>query len=107
MVEDEDNYCYVAYIDTIPVGYLWAQIKERPENPFKYSQTLIYVHHIAVHENYRRHHVGKILMNKVEDLAQTHGIASIALDVWAFNTTAQKFFENMGFSVYNLNLWRK
>ncbi len=107
IVSKPDHYCYIAYLDEQPVGYLWAAIQDRPENPFKYAQRRLYINHVAVHDQYRRHHVGQALFVKADELAQSLGITELALDVWAFNDTAQTFFKSRGFSVYNLNLWRR
>jgi ribosomal protein S18 acetylase RimI-like enzyme len=107
IVSKPDHYCYIAYLDDQPVGYLWAAVQDRQENPFKFANRRVYINHVAVHDQYRRHHVRQALFARAGELAKTIGITKIALDVWAFNDTAQTFFKKQGFSVYNFNLWRQ
>jgi GNAT superfamily N-acetyltransferase len=51
--------------------------------------------------------IGHALFRKLESLAKEKGINQFALDTWAFNKNAQRFFKNLGFVTYNLNMWRK
>jgi GNAT superfamily N-acetyltransferase len=103
----EQNCVLLAYKDNTPVGYLWATFEQRPENPFKYAQTQVYVHQISVHDQHRRQGIGHALFGELENLAKEKGITQFALDSWAFNKNAHRFFEKLGFVTYNLNMWRK
>lgn len=46
-------------------------------------------------------------MQAVDCLAKEEGIHCIALDSWEFNNEAHSFFERLGFSRYNINMWRQ
>jgi ribosomal protein S18 acetylase RimI-like enzyme len=107
ILSKEKNCVLLAYSKNIPVGYLWAAFEQRPENPFKFEQTQAYIHQVSVHDQYRRQGIGHALFRKLERLAKEKGINQFALDTWAFNKNAQRFFKNLGFVTYNLNMWRK
>lgn len=81
-----------------PVGYLLAEVLLRPEPPFQFSHTSVYVHHIAVDEAARRQRVGEVLMQGIADRARRVGASSLRLDSWSFNTDAHAFFEAQGFT---------
>jgi len=107
ILSKEQDYVLLAYSKNMPVGYLWAAFEQRPENPYKYEQKQVYIHQISVHDQYRRKGIGHALFRKLERLKKEKGINQLALDTWAFNKTAQRFFKKLGFVTYNLKMWRK
>ena len=107
ILSEEKNCVLLAYDKNIPVGYLWVAFEQKPENPFKFKQTQAYIHQISVHDQYRRQGIGHALFRKLERLAKEKGINQFALDTWAFNRNAQRFFKKLGFTTYSLNMWRK
>jgi ribosomal protein S18 acetylase RimI-like enzyme len=107
VLSKEQNCLLLAYMENTPVGYLWAAFEQKPENPFIYEQNQVYIHHIAVHDQYRCQGVGQALFRELERIAKEKGINQFALDTWEFNKNAQKFFEKLGFVTYNLKMWRK
>ena len=44
------------------------------------------------------------LMEKVDVFAQEQGIRKVALDSWAFNHEAHRFFERLGFEPFNIKI---
>ena len=103
----EQNCVLLAYSKNTPVGYLWATFEQKPENPFKHKQKQVYIHQISVHDQYRRQGVGQALFRELERLAKENGISHFALDSWAFNKKAHRFFKKLGFVTYNINMWRR
>ncbi|MFC7375928.1 MULTISPECIES: GNAT family N-acetyltransferase [unclassified Brachybacterium] len=83
-------------------GYVFAEVLERPQSPFKYQHTDVYIHHIAVAQRARRRGVGELLVAETARRAQQAGAATIRLDSWSFNTEAHRFFEAQGFSTARL-----
>jgi ribosomal protein S18 acetylase RimI-like enzyme len=106
ILSKEANCILVAYLEGTPVGYLRAAFESKPGNPLKYERRQVYIHQIVVHEGFRRQRVGKALFNKIQRIAMKEGIRYFALDTWAFNKIAQRFFENLGFDTYNFKMWR-
>jgi ribosomal protein S18 acetylase RimI-like enzyme len=105
LLADPTTYIFIAYSNGTPVGYIYTQIIRRAESSLRYALDRIYIHHISVDQAYQRHGVGQELLQTVVRLAREHGISTLALDVWSFNTQAQAFFASQGFTVYNENMW--
>lgn len=103
----DSNVIFIAVDSGRRIGYVWCTIEWKQENPFKYGQDRIYIHQIAVDAAYRRKGVGRRIIQAVEGLAKENNINSIVLDSWEFNQEAQTFFEHLGFSGYNINMWRQ
>lgn len=78
-------------------GYLLAEIVDRPQTPFQFAHTSIYVHHIAVSERSRRGGLGAALLDAIEERARQAGATTVRLDSWSFNADAHRFFEEQGF----------
>ena len=107
IIDQENNYLFVAYQKEVAVGYAWVALEDRPDFALKYGRRQAYIHQIAVHENYRKQHIGQALFNEIENLAKNEGIDHFELDSWAFNTDAHVFFKKMGFVTFNIKMWRK
>ena len=55
------------------------------------------IHNIAVHANYRRRGIARILLGRVIDEAKRQSITRVLLEVRRSNLPAQKLYEAMGF----------
>lgn len=97
----------LAEIGTEPAGYVWFEVQDRPETPFQLPRKRIYIHHLTVQKTARRSGVGSALLGKIQTEALTAGIKNIALDTWATNEAARRFFEAEGFSPFNLVLGKR
>jgi len=95
-----DCYHYVAYDNLKAVGFIQAEIKVFNGNAFRQPNRIVFVHIIVVHPGYRGQGVGHLLMEKVYELADSHGISRIELDHWAGNESASSFFGELGFKPY-------
>ena len=98
---------FVAEVDSLPVGYVYAEFAHRPETAFSYADDLVYLHHISVRPSYRKQGLGRALMDAVRSAASERGITVFALDVWMFNEDARSFFRRQGFTPYNERLWNR
>ena len=105
LLADPSTYTFLGYVNGAPAGYIYAQILRREETAWRYAWDRLYIHHIAVTQVYQRHGVGQALIHAAIDVAKAHGLSTIALDVWSFNTKARAFFAAQGFAVYNENMW--
>lgn len=62
--------CYVAEINNVVVGEIFAVIKEiKEENIFKH-RLIIYIEDICVDNKYRRRGIGKLLYKKIIEIAK-------------------------------------
>lgn len=58
---------------------------------------VIDIHNIAVHVDFRRRGVGRVLLKKVIAEAKRQSIARVTLEVRKSNLPAQKLYESIGF----------
>ena len=94
----------LAEIDGAPVGYILFEIQARAETAFNPARRRLYVHHLCVVEAMRRRGVATELLRLVERFSTAEGIGEIALDAWAANAGAIRFFELIGFQTFNIAL---
>jgi [ribosomal protein S18]-alanine N-acetyltransferase len=57
------------------------------------------VHNIAVHPDYRRHAIGRILLEHVIAAAQQRSSVRVTLEVRKSNTAAQQLYSSLGFVI--------
>jgi ribosomal protein S18 acetylase RimI-like enzyme len=107
LLAQPDNLVFIAEVDSLPVGYAYAEVIHRPETAFSYADDLVYLHHISVRPAYRKRGLGGALMDAVRSAASDRGITVLALDVWTFNEEARSFFRRHGFTSYNERLWNR
>jgi ribosomal protein S18 acetylase RimI-like enzyme len=93
----------VAEVDEAPVGYVSFVIQPRPETALNPARPRLYVH-LCVAKPAQRKGIATELLRFVERHASAEGISEIALDVWAANVGAVKFFESIGFRTFNIVL---
>ncbi len=106
ILSKETNCILIAYLEGKPVGYIWAAFENKPDTPLKYERRQVYIHQVAVHERFRRQNIGSALFSEIQSIARQEGFRNFAVDTWAFNRNAQRFFENLGFDTYNIKMWR-
>ena len=56
---------------------------------------------MGVAAQYRGRGLGQKLWEEVRDAAVALGVERIVLNVWAFNTTARRFYEKIGFTSFS------
>ena len=100
-----ENYVFIGYMDNAPVGYVYAAIQRREENPYTFALDQVYINQISVNRDHRGKGYGKILIDAVLSLAKEKGISLVALDVWAFNKNAKAFFSKRGFKICQEKMW--
>lgn len=66
---------------------------------FKGKRVLkLHVDQLVIREDSRREGYGKMLMEKVKNIAKEHNCNMIVLDCWTFNTNAMAMYEHIGFN---------
>jgi diamine N-acetyltransferase len=93
-----DHYVFIAALEGDPVGYIYAQIISRPENPFTHELNYIMVDQMSVSPEHRSQGYGELLMKRVFDLAREKRISRVMLIVWSFNERAREFYQRLGFA---------
>jgi GNAT superfamily N-acetyltransferase len=97
---------FVAEIDEVLVGYLFAEETHRLAGAFTHDSHVLYIHHVSVEDSHRRIGVGRALFAAAEDWARMRDLTDLRLDHWAFNDRAHDFFGGLGFEVDNVRMSR-
>jgi GNAT superfamily N-acetyltransferase len=67
---------------------------------------VIEIDHIVVKQEYRRHGVGKALMEGVHQWAGEMELDRLELSVWNFNKDAQDFYRGLGYEPAFVRMWK-
>lgn len=103
---ENPNYIFLIAEDAgEAVGYVYLQIRRRPENAAAYAQSSLYIEQISVQPSHQHKGYGAQLIAGAKSVAHEHGLTQVTLDVWRFNTAARAFFEQQGFQIFNYRMW--
>lgn len=97
MIKDEMKPIYVAVNENdMCVGYAFCQLKEQPflNNMVQFKS--LFIDDLCVDKSTRGQHIGEQLFEYVKSEAKRMGCYEVTLNVWAGNTSAEKFYEKMG-----------
>lgn len=81
--------CFVAVNDESVIGVIIAGNDGRRG----------YIYHTAVNPDYRKHGIGKKLVDNVMNALEKEGVNKVALVVFEKNSIGNVFWENIGFTV--------
>jgi ribosomal protein S18 acetylase RimI-like enzyme len=95
-LSNENIYIYIGEVADEPIGYILAQMTERPDNPYTYPMRLMHIDQMSVNPEHRSKGYGEMLMRRVFELAKSLGVKTVVLTVWAFNSRAVAFYERLG-----------
>ena len=84
---DENDFC---------VGYAFCQIREQPFSNNMVQFKSLFIDDLCVDKNTRGQHIGEKLFEHVKSEAKRLGCYEVTLNVWAGNSSAEKFYEKMG-----------
>lgn len=98
LLEDSSRIAYVAEMSGKIAGLCMASIHYPAENPITYQIPYAYITDLCVLPSCQKQGIGKMLFTHMEDFVKSLGIRQISLKVWAFNSSALSFYEDMGFS---------
>ena len=93
-----NTYVLLATLDGEPIGYLRAEIFDRPERELMHRRRILYIDQIALKDGRRGRGHGKRLLAAGVALARELDIAIVELDVYHFNKDARAFFVSQGFA---------
>nr|WP_309758298.1 N-acetyltransferase [Flavobacterium sp.] len=94
-----ESQFYMAFSDTIPVGYLKVNFGEAQTEIIEGNS--LEIHRIYVLQNFHGKKVGKLLLDTAKNIGQTSGVTSIWLGVWEENYRALRFYTKNGFVVFD------
>jgi ribosomal protein S18 acetylase RimI-like enzyme len=103
-LSNENIYILISEVDEYPIGYILAQIFERPENPYTYALRTMLIDQMSVNPEYRSNGYGDLLMRRAFDLARSLDIDKVVLTVGSFNQRAIAFYERHGFVARDIRM---
>ena len=78
------------------MGYAFCQLKEQPFSTNMVPFKSLFIDDLCVDKQARGQHIGESLFEYVKQQAKALGCYEVTLNVWAGNTSAEHFYENMG-----------
>ena len=104
MLSDRSKPIFVAVEDDRVLGYCFCQVKDFSLDPVMASRKELYIDDLCVDETCRGQGIGKTLFEEVCRYGQERKCGSLALNVWACNEAAVKFYEKMGLKVQEIGM---
>lgn len=93
----EEKPIYVAVNEEdVCVGYAFCQLQEQPFSTNMVLFKSLFIDDLCVDQHARGQHIGESLFEYVKNEAKRMGCYEVTLNVWAGNTSAEKFYEKMG-----------
>ena len=97
LLKDEKKPIYVAVNEEdVCMGYAFCQMKEQPFSNNMVQFQSRFIDDLCVDRFARGQHIGESLFDYVKQEAKRMGCYEVTLNVWAGNTSAEKFYEKMG-----------
>lgn len=97
MIKDDTKPIYVAADENDNcLGYAFCQLREQPFSNNMVPFTSLFIDDLCVDASTRGQHIGEKLFVHVKEEAKRLGCYEVTLNVWAGNTSAEKFYEKMG-----------
>ena len=96
LVADAETLSLAAEVGGHFAGLCIAMLRLSSKSPAMVPERIAYVEDLCVHPDFRRAGVGRLLFERVEDLARERGAKRLELMVWSFNRDAALFYERLG-----------
>ena len=97
LLKDEKKPIYVAVNEEdVCMGYAFCQMKEQPFSNNMVQFQSLFIDDLCVDRFARGQHIGESLFDYVKQEAKRMGCYEVTVNVWAGNTSAEKFYEKMG-----------
>ena len=93
----EEKPIYVAVNEEdVCVGYAFCQLQEQPFSTNMVPFKSLFIDDLCVSQETRCRHIGECLFDYVKNQAKQLGCYEVTLNVWAGNTSAERYYEKMG-----------
>lgn len=97
MIKDDTNPIYVAADENdVCMGYAFCRLREQLFSNNMVPFTSLFIDDLCVDALTRGQHIGEALFEHVKSEAKRLGCYEVTLNVWAGNTSAEKFYEKWG-----------
>ena len=105
ILESEDQYLIIGWLDDEAVGYILFQKWVRPKNIYLVDLPILYIHNLLIKEGYRHQGYGGAFIDYAKRTANELGITRMGIDFWYFNEPARKCFSRQGFRALQHIMW--
>lgn len=100
-INNSDALFFFAFEGNDLVGYILGFKKHSQEREILRKRLFISLDDLCVRKTHQARGIGRLLMEKIENIAKKDSISSIELNVWAFNTGAISFYNKLGYSTFS------
>ena len=96
LLKQEDIPVYVSVDeDDLCMGYAFCQLKKQPFSTNMVPFKSLFIDDLCVDKQARGQHIGESLFEYVKGEAKRLCCYEVTLNVWAGNTSAEKFYDKM------------
>ncbi len=96
MFDDDAKPIFVYEEDDKVLGYAFCIFQQHINDNILTDIKTLYIDDLCVDQNCRGKGVGGKLYHHVLDFAKESGCYNVTLNVWSFNETAMRFYQNIG-----------
>jgi ribosomal protein S18 acetylase RimI-like enzyme len=106
VLADGDKAAFVAESDGDIIGGIYVRISDTPDGSVLVSREYAYIDRIAIKEPFRHLGAGQALIEEAHEWAASRGLDTVELHVKWFNQKAVRFYEELGYTIKRLEMWR-
>ena len=99
-VNDKTKSFLVYEKDDKILAYAMLEFVTKPETSYRYEQKYLEVQELGTLEGFKGKGYGKLVMQKIEEIAKQNNFNQIQLNMWTFNDKVLNFYEKIGFENY-------
>lgn len=101
---DQENGLFIAEVEDEIAGFILAILHITPPFSVFIPSRLALVSDIVVKTEFRRQGIGRLLVNKIHEWAETQGASAVELTVYSFNQAAIDFYKTIGYETINFRM---
>jgi len=106
ILADKNTALFVAEHEGEIIGLIHVRVRETPDIPILVPRRYAVINDLVVKEKFRRHGVGRALLERAERWALDKGATQVELVVWEFNKGAIAFYEKLGYKTISRRMWK-
>ncbi len=97
LLNREDAAIFVVRVRETVAGLAEVYLKQDEEHPLTIAHRFGYLQSLIVSESFRKHGLGKLLVEAAQQWAKEHGATEMQLDTWEFAEGPLHFYEHLGY----------
>lgn len=106
IIEGDESVLFIAEVGGQPVGFAEVYVRQDKPDPARVSYRYGYVQSLMVDEAFRRHSVGRRLMEAAERWTKEQGATEMRLDIWEFGQGPLGFYGKIGYRTLRRTMMR-